>query len=692
MKQNYIKFKKSVLKSAQYFTIVLLFVNQNLLSQEYAFEWAYGIGANAQAQDKAGTIHTDNAGNVYITGAYLGPADFDPDTGITSLNSNFFDAYISKMDATGNLVWAKNFGGTNQDVGRSIAVDANDNVYVIGDFYGSWVYDPGNGSVALNSNGYNDAFITKFDNLGNIVWVKTFGGTFFEYGYGIDVDNAGNLYVTGSFWQTVDFDPGAGVNNLTANGNSDIFLAKYTTNGDLIWAKSIGANGSNEGRSLKLDSDNNIYLTGQFSGTVDFDPGVGVENLVGASSINGFVAKYDEDGNYIWAEKISSTNITKGISLSIDTATNVYVTGSFQATATFDQGAGTIDLNSNGGNDIFIAKYNENGNLYWAKGIGNSGDDSGEGISVDILGHCYITGKFTDSIDLDPGVGSFSILSNGGMDAFILRLNDNGEFVWGKHVGGNSTDYGTGISVDVFNNIYVTGDFSDTADFDSGVAVNEVVSNGSIDIFVLKLSCEPTTSTLTINACESYTFNGVTYTSSNNTATDTLVNAYGCDSIITLDLTITTIDASTTQEGDTVYANVAGLDYQWIDCANNSVIIGATNQSYIATQTGDYAVVLSENSCSDTSDCIHVTITNVGIKEIEHSILNIFPNPTTGVITVSDLNLNKDVVSIIDLNGKIILSIKPVTTKLDLSFLNRGVYLIEINRGNEILKGKLIKE
>ncbi|MCB9255907.1 MAG: SBBP repeat-containing protein [Chitinophagales bacterium] len=682
--------KRMLLKSLSISFFYLLIPFHLLKAQNHNFEWAYGIGGNLQAQDKAQEVYTDPAGNVYITGAYLGPADFDPSSGTTSLPSSFFDAYISKMDASGNLVWAKNFGGSNQDIGRSIAVDDAGNVYVAGDFYGSWVYDPGSGPIVLSSNGQNDAFISKFDVSGNLIWVKTFGGSLFEYAYGIDVDTSGNLYVTGSFWQTVDFDPGPGTTSLTANGNSDIFIAKYTSNGDLTWVKNIGANGANDGFDIKLDGNNNIYITGKFSGTVDFDPGVGTEELVGQGAQNVFVAKYDENGNYIWAEKIASNSLCQGNALALDAANNVYVSGYFQSTATLEQGAGTIDLVSTGDNDIFVAKYDENGGLAWAKGFGGLGNDRGEAISVDAFGNPYITGAFTETIDLNPSAGGFNLNSNGGMDGFIAAFNTNGNFTWGKNVGSTLMDYGTGISVDVFNNVYVTGDFSDTADLDPGVGVYEVVSNGSIDIFVMKLSCAPTYNTLSIDACDSYSFNGVVYTSNNNTATDTLVNAYGCDSILTLDLTITSIDVNTNLSGDTLSAVSTTATYQWMDCDNNTLLSGENGQSFIASQTGNYAVILSENGCSDTSACTSITI-SVGIRDLRYADLNIFPNPTSGKFEIANMDYNNEDVLLYDLTGKLVLRMQASSKSFDISNLEKGIYLLEIRRVDEILKAKLIK-
>lgn len=694
MKFTFTTSKTMILKSFQILSLLLLIPYEILNAQNHNFEWAYGLGGNVNAQDRAGKIHTDLNNNVYITGSLLGPADFDPGTGTTNLPTSFFDAFISKMDASGNLVWAKTFGGTNSDVGNGISTDNNGNVYVTGQFYNSGDFDPGAGTVNLSSNGQYDMFISKFDINGDLVWAKSLGGTLFDRGTDVVADNAGNVYITGSFGGTVDFDPGAGTTNITSTANQDIFLMKLDVNGDFMWANNFGNLGSNEGTSLKLDENGNIYLCGYFGGTTDFDPGAGVATLNG--SINGtpdaFLAKYDADGNYIWAEKISGTGFIQALSLSLDSAKNVYITGSFEATASLNQGAGILNLVSNGDEDIFIAKYNEVGELVWAKNLGGISSDRGEGISVDAYGNSYITGRFSDTVYLDPGVGSSQVISNGVYDVLITKLDANGNYIWGKSAGSSSVDNGSGIALDLFNNVYVTGNFTDTVDFDPGVGVSEVISKGSDDIFVLKLSCAPSMFTLSVEACDSYVFNGVTYTTDNNTATDTLVNASGCDSIVTLDLTITIIDLNTSLSGDTLSANSSTASYQWIDCANNTIISGENGQSFIASQTGDYAVILSENGCSDTSACTSVNV-SVGIKELQFQDLNIFPNPSTGKFTIANINLNNEQLNLYDLSGKLVLQLSANhNNNFDVSDLEKGIYLLEIHRNDEILRAKLIKE
>ncbi|MBW8049614.1 MAG: T9SS type A sorting domain-containing protein [Cytophagales bacterium] len=191
-------------------------------------------------------------------------------------------------------------------------------------------------------------------------WAKSIGSTTTDHGNSIATDASGNAYITGYFQDTADFDPGAGVQNLTSVGARDIFFAKYDTNGNYLWAKSIGSTSPDYGYSIATDASGNAYITGSFEDTADFDPGAGVQNLISVGQVDIFFAKYDANGNYLWAKSIGST-WDRGNSIATDASGNAYITGYFQGTADFDPGAGVQNLTSVGNTDIFFAKYQGSG-------------------------------------------------------------------------------------------------------------------------------------------------------------------------------------------------------------------------------------------------------------------------------------------------------------------------------------------
>ncbi len=197
------------------------------------------------------------------------------------------------------LQWAKSMGGADPDYGLSIALDGSGNVYTTGFFEGTADFDPGAGVFNLTSAGYRDIYISKLDASGNFVWAKAMGGAFDDLGSSIAIDGSGNVYTTGYFSGTVDFDPGAGVFNLTSAGFEDIFISKLDASGNFVWANAMGGADPDYGSSIALDGSGNVYTTGFFEGTADFDPGAGVANLTSAGSSDIFVAKYFQNSTGI---------------------------------------------------------------------------------------------------------------------------------------------------------------------------------------------------------------------------------------------------------------------------------------------------------------------------------------------------------------------------------------------------------
>jgi hypothetical protein len=269
-------------------------------------------------------------------------------------------------------------------------------------------------------------------------WAKQLGGTSVDYGLSNAVDASGNVYTTGNFNGTADFDPGAGTYNLTPASavNDDIFISKLDASGNFVWAKRLGGTSIDNVASISVDASGYVYTTGNFKGTVDFDPGAGTYNLSSASAGNDdiFISKLDTSGNFVWAKQLGGTSSDVGQSITVDPAGSgdVYTTGSFYGTADFDPGAGTYNLTSTGGSDIFISKLDATGNFVWAKQMGGNGTATGTSIAIDPAGSgdIYTTGVFDGTADFDPGAGTYSLTYAGGFDIFISKLDASGNFVW----------------------------------------------------------------------------------------------------------------------------------------------------------------------------------------------------------------------------------------------------------------------
>ncbi|MEJ7739817.1 MAG: SBBP repeat-containing protein [Chitinophagaceae bacterium] len=447
------------------------------------YVYAYSIGGFAS--DRGTGIALDDSGNVYITGVFVGRMDVDPGSEITYLFGTFSeDIFIAKYSLSGNYIYAKALGGPTPDYPTGIVVDGLANVYVTGYFTGTADFDPGAGVTNLVSAGSDDIFVAKYDAAGDYVYAKQFGSPQSEIAYGIALDGLGNTHVTGIFRGTVDFDPGAGVANLTILGSGpDAFISGLNSQGNYKNAIQLGnypvTNIDDLGKSIAVDALGNTYITGYFAGTADFDPGDSVANLTSKfSSRDIFIASYDASGNYRYAIAIGSINEEMANSIAVDGSGNVYVTGYFSGSVDFDPGAGESNLTSTGSIDIFLAKYDASGNYVFAKAIGSTGNDAGNGITITESGNVYITGYFSGTVDFDPGAGVTNLANAGSLDIFVVRYNAFGEFMDGISVGGPGVDMGNDLAVDGSGNMYVCGLFTGIADFDPGPGVANLTTSG----------------------------------------------------------------------------------------------------------------------------------------------------------------------------------------------------------------------
>lgn len=458
-----------------------MFIN----AQTPIVEWAKSIGG--VYDEMAFSIALDSPGNVYTIGYYQGTVDFDPGVGIFNL-TGIENIFISKLDATGNFIWAKSIDGTFSNNGVSITIDGLGNIYTTGYFAGTADFDPGSGTYNLTSVGSYDIFILKLNSSGNFVWAKNMGGTTDDKGLSISVDMSGNVYTTGSFTGTADFNPGTGVYNLTYVSYNDIFISKLDASGNFVWAKKIGGVSYDSGYSIALDTSGNVYTTGIFSGTVDFDPGAGTFNLNSNGDNDVFISKLDGAGNFIWAKKIGGSSNDEGNSVKVDIFGNAYITGDFNGTVDFNPGTGVFNLNSTGTGDAFILKLDVLGNFLWAKNMGGTLFTWGRSIDINSLGNVFTIGCFYETVDFNPDAGILNLTSAGSTDIFISKLSTSGSLMWAKRIGGGLNDQGLSIKVDALDNIYTTGYFYETVDFDPDTGTFNLASSGSRDIFVHKMS------------------------------------------------------------------------------------------------------------------------------------------------------------------------------------------------------------
>jgi hypothetical protein len=477
-------------------SIALTLTAQSLSAQ--TLTWVKQMGAGAQDQGRS--IAVDASGNVYTTGTFNGTVDFDPGPGTFSLTSTGIeDVYISKLDSSGNFVWAGAWGGGSFDLGLSIAIDANGFVYSTGLFQGTADFDPGAGTFNLTANSM-DGFVVKLNALnGNLVWAKQFRTSFLVEPGAIAIDAYGNVITVGHYEGIADFDPGAGSLNFSGDG---AYITKLDSAGNLIWAKQLAHPASQSplssciAKSLVLDSLGNVYATGNFIDTVDFDPGLGNYNLIGDDYGDAFICKLDAAGNFRWAKPFYGNGNEYGVTIALDASGNVYTSGVLNATADFDPGVGvgTYNLSSAGiGNfDGYISKLNASGDFVWAKQLGGA---VGSGLFIssivlDAYSNVYTIGNFSQTVDFDPGPLTYNLTSSGSYDVFISKLDNSGNFVSTLQFVGSGFNDGRSLAIDNEGNIFATGNFKATTDFDPKAGVFNLTSNGADDIFIIKLQNE----------------------------------------------------------------------------------------------------------------------------------------------------------------------------------------------------------
>ncbi|MBN8696608.1 MAG: T9SS type A sorting domain-containing protein [Bacteroidetes bacterium] len=377
--------------------------------------WSVHLGG--VNSDICRNIGLDGLGNVYISGQFSSVLDFDPGIGLSSLTPTNGDVFMAKYDTNGNYIWAKKIGGTNTEDATKMLVDSLGNILLAGTFSGTVDFDPNLGVTTLSPSA-NASFIAKYDSSGNYVLASALEGTGTGIIQGLIVDSSENIYISSTFSGTFDFDPSPSFYGITSNGIYDICIAKYSSVGNFIWAKSFGGLNSESARSLVLDDFGNLYYAGNFSGSLDIDPSsvVNIVNLP-SGSVSGIV-QFDTLGSFKWIK------IFKGLSdpsICLDNANHLYLVGKFSfTTLDVDPNYGIENIASQNGASTLIAKYDTLGRYIW--GVAVPGGGSNQYCYVDDSTNIFVTGAFFGG-DFDPNSGVFNLTSLGQSDCFIAKYS-----------------------------------------------------------------------------------------------------------------------------------------------------------------------------------------------------------------------------------------------------------------------------
>jgi hypothetical protein len=322
---------------------------------------------------------------------------------------------------------------------------------------------------------------------GDLVWARDTEDEGWDVAGGVAFDSSGNVVVVGQFKGSVDFDPGPGTTTLTEAGellSGDIAVWKFSPTGNLLWAVRAGDIGTDSAMAVATDGSGNIFVTGSFAGTVDFDPGAGTDEVTRESG-GTFVWKLDADGGHEWVRTIAPMT---GLDIATDSDGNVITVAYFSGTqGDFDPGAAEVTLTSNGGNDAYVWKLDPDGDLLWVKQAGGTGIDRASAVAVDDANAILVTGYFSSTVDFDPGPATSNLVSNGDRDIFVWKLDSDGALVWARAAGGAGSDSGGAIAVDADQNVLLTGGFVVSVDFDPGAGSALLDGATGRDAFVWKL-------------------------------------------------------------------------------------------------------------------------------------------------------------------------------------------------------------
>lgn len=454
MKTKIMKFRTALL--------VLLGIICSPIYSQSPMNWEWANNIEGTNKDYPYSLVTDKEGNNYVAGSF---SDTLKVGAITMISKGSFDIYLLKYNSKGVLLWAKQAGGSDLDEAYGVAIDESGNIYLTGYFSGYANFS----GMHVKSNGDRDFFVAKYTNNGELVWIKQGGGSIDDYGTAIATDNAGNIFITGVFKGALNM----GNTSYVSKGDKNIFIIKYNNKGEIIWSTIGGGNMADESTSLVTDANGNVYVTGDFDGTAEFNKKV----IVSEGKKDVFLAKYNNDGVIQWLVRGgSSTGSAHASSIALDKSDNIYVTGYFSGQAYF----GKTALKNMGSDDIFLVKYNPSGDEVWAKQTGETGDERARAIILDKIGNIYVTGEFNFKFKFCEN----NICNLGASNIFILKYSNSGDMLAGTQIGGAGYDKAFSIGLDDMSNIYVVGFFSKAI----SIGNTNLKSIDADDSFIAKLT------------------------------------------------------------------------------------------------------------------------------------------------------------------------------------------------------------
>jgi hypothetical protein len=444
-----------------------------------AWDWVRTFGGSSS--DAVAAMASDALGNVYVTGYFQNTNVIGTDTLIAPKNVR--SIFVAQYDASGAPQWARQVSGDKSDNPTAIATDASGNVYVTGYFYSSnAAFGP---YVITNQTpSYSDVFLAKYNNQGSVQWAVSAIGTRDDASRGIAIDSDGNILIVGDFASPTLTLPGQVLTNI---GGTDVFVAKFNPQGQIVWARNAGDSSINDGNAVALDAAKNVYITGELWGSIRF----GSFDLDSHFDHDTFLAKYNASGDLQWARQLNSLSVTVARNLAADADGDLIMAGYLDQTCDFDD----ITVVAHGSQDVFVAKFNPAGEVVWARNMGGPGSDTPRSLAVDAAKNVYVTGSFDQTAEF----GGVILTPAGQRDAFIVACDSSGQVSWAKQAGGTRADDGFALATGPESSIVVGGSYGTTAFFDGA---SYTANESSVDGFLANLTATPSAASVKLSCLQ----------------------------------------------------------------------------------------------------------------------------------------------------------------------------------------------
>lgn len=681
-------------------TLLFLLLTQSLIGQ--TTRWTHTIGNSNP--DIFSDQAVDDNDNIFITGRFSGTAYFGPNqVGFPVTAGTTPSPYLLKKDAFNQVAWVRSFDWRI----RIEHVDAGPagGVFATGWFDGPADFDPGSGifNMACTPGG-RDGFILHLNAAGQFVSAKKLGGAGNEYAFVSKTQSNGNSIIAGTYSNTIDVDPGSGSTNLYTMGQPSVYISTLNAQLNYQWSTAYASAEPVTIADLHVSSQDDIITIGTHSGPTYFVPPP--SNIVNVYSPNGYVVKHTSSGSIDWiagfeaATGMVSTSAAYPKSVTTDSAGNIYITGSFRGVVDFDPSPSSTHYLTDVENtndyleDGFLVKLSSNGNFIWARHWASDYVIEMNDVALLENGHVVVVGDFWGNVFTDPSPGAQS-WTTAAIDGVAIVLDSNGTYMYEARTHGPWNQYTKRAHPLNGDNFILSGSYLGNSTVSvSGQATTLATLGHSSDQSSYQWAignCALFQFTDTIKSCDPIVWrDGLSYNSSNYNAS--FVDTSGsCDTLYHLRLNIPLILDTITQSGNTLFVSPFQSQFAWMDCQTGQLIAGANDFSFQPTQDGQYAAIITNDGCTDTSDCYNFLFFHT--EENAPGEVQLFPNPSQGQFHWKNTGGHKvESIYLFGLDGKN----HPVQYRQSeegyilTTQANRGVYVIQILCRDRLFIGEIV--